>query len=127
MMGTPVAKWGSNLSHNFLNSKMMEKSGDRPGKIVRWAIEHVGMDPMHAQVFASTAKVKCSDYGVENANLGIDLMGEAGLRHDRGMEKLLRDAKLLQIYEGTNEVLSLGTFKRNAALDDPEVKVLQRV
>ena len=54
-MRTPVAKWGSNLSHNFLNSTMMEKSGDRPGRIVRWVIEHVGMDPMHARVFASTA------------------------------------------------------------------------
>jgi alkylation response protein AidB-like acyl-CoA dehydrogenase len=41
----------------------------------------------------------------------MDLMGEAGLRHDHGMEKRLRDSKLLQIYEGSNQMNRVTLFK----------------
>jgi len=42
-------------------------------------------------------------------------MGNAGLRHDHNAEKMLRDAKLLQIYEGTNQVNRINVFKRLVA------------
>lgn len=60
---------------------------------------------------ASLAKVACSDFAVTNANLAIDLMGADGLRHEYGVEKRLRDAKLLQIYEGTNQLNRVNLFK----------------
>ncbi len=60
---------------------------------------------------ASMAKFACSDLAIVNANLAIDLMGADGLRHDHGVEKRLRDAKLLQIYEGTNQLNRLNLFK----------------
>ncbi len=60
---------------------------------------------------ASLAKFACSDIGIVNANLAIDLMGADGLRHDHGVEKRLRDAKLLQIYEGTNQLNRVNLFK----------------
>ena len=61
--------------------------------------------------WASMAKFCATDMGIENCQLAVELMGEAGVRHDRGMEKLLRDAKLLQIYEGTNQLNRLNLFK----------------
>lgn len=60
---------------------------------------------------ASLAKVACSDFAVRNAGLAIELMGADGLRHEHGVEKRLRDAKLLQIYEGTNQLNRINYFK----------------
>jgi hypothetical protein len=61
--------------------------------------------------WASMAKFCATDLGIENCRLAVELMGEAGVRHDRGMEKLLRDSKLLQIYEGTNQLNRHNLFK----------------
>ncbi|MBN2178267.1 MAG: acyl-CoA/acyl-ACP dehydrogenase [Deltaproteobacteria bacterium] len=60
---------------------------------------------------SSLAKVAGSDLGIRNCQLAMDLMGEAGLRHDQGVEKRLRDSKLLQIYEGSNQMNRVTLFK----------------
>lgn len=60
---------------------------------------------------ASLAKFACTDAGIQNAHMAVALMGQAGLRHDKYAEKFLRDAKLLQIYEGTNQLNRLNLFK----------------
>ena len=59
----------------------------------------------------AAAKVLGTDLGMENCSLAIDLMGADGIRHDRGIEKLYRDAKLLQIYEGTNQINARDVYK----------------
>ena len=60
---------------------------------------------------ASIAKFAGTDFGIKNCQMALAFMGEAGLRQDRGAEKHLRDAKLLQIYEGTNQLNRLNLFK----------------
>lgn len=60
---------------------------------------------------ASLAKFTCSDLAIENADKAMELMGADGLRHSQGVEKLLRDAKLLQIYEGTNQLNRINLLK----------------
>ncbi len=57
-----------------------------------------------AAALGAHAKVTGSDLGVRNSELALEIAGADGLRHDAGLEKLLRDAKLLQIYEGTNQL-----------------------
>lgn len=74
---------------------------------------------------ASLAKVSGTDIGMKNCQLALDLMGEAGLRQDRGMEKRLRDAKLLQIYEGSNQMNRLITFKGLIAPSFPQARVFE--
>lgn len=59
----------------------------------------------------SFAKFSCTDLGLRNCQLALELMGQTGLRHDAGAEKILRDVKLLQIYEGTNQLNRLNVFK----------------
>lgn len=71
----------------------------------------------------SLAKFFCTDMGIRNCHLALDLMGQAGLRHDRQAEKFLRDAKLLQIYEGTNQLNRLNVFKCLIGRNYPQVKV----
>ncbi len=61
--------------------------------------------------WASLSKFAATDAGVRNCQLALELMGRAGLRHDGGVEKHLRDSKLLQIYEGTNQLNRLNLFK----------------
>ncbi len=60
----------------------------------------------------SLAKFVGTDAGAANCRLALEIMGQAGLRHDHRAEKMARDARLLQIYEGTNEVNRINLFKR---------------
>lgn len=73
--------------------------------------------------WASLSKLGATDLGVKNCQMALEMMGEAGLRHDQGAEKILRDAKLLQIYEGTNQLNRLNLFKCLIACDYPQTIV----
>jgi len=75
------------------------------------------------QYMASMAKIVGSDLAMENCHLALELCGEAGIRHDRGMEKFFRDAKLLQIFEGTNQLNRLNLFNNYLGRRYPEVEV----
>ncbi|MCX5852835.1 MAG: acyl-CoA/acyl-ACP dehydrogenase [Deltaproteobacteria bacterium] len=75
---------------------------------------------------SSLAKFAGTDIGVRNCQLAMDLMGQAGLRHDRGMEKRLRDAKLLQIYEGSNQINRIASFKGLIAPVYPQTRVFEQ-
>ncbi|HOD14490.1 MAG TPA: acyl-CoA dehydrogenase family protein [Spirochaetota bacterium] len=72
--------------------------------------------------WASIAKYTCTDIGVANANLALDLMGADGLRHDHGAEKCYRDVKLTQIYESTNQVNQMNLFCCLVGNHMPEVE-----
>lgn len=53
---------------------------------------------------ASCAKTSGTDAGMANVVDGLQVMGGYGYMKDYPMEKIFRDAKILQIYEGTNQV-----------------------
>lgn len=53
---------------------------------------------------SSMAKTNASDAAVANSLEAIQILGGHGYMHENGVEKLLRDAKLTQIYEGTNQM-----------------------
>jgi alkylation response protein AidB-like acyl-CoA dehydrogenase len=75
--------------------------------------------------WGSLAKFAGTDAGVKNCQMAAELMGQAGLRHDQKLEKMLRDAKLLQIYEGTNQLNRLNLFKCLIGADLPMVEVFE--
>lgn len=54
------------------------------------------------------AKVLGTDLAVEVSSRVLDIVGLEGAAMVRGMEKIFRDAKVSQIYEGTNQVNLLG-------------------
>ncbi len=66
-----------------------------------------------AAAWGAGAKVSASDAAVRSCELGMELLGAIGSRREVGLEKLLRDAKLLQIYEGTNELNRLEVFAKS--------------
>jgi alkylation response protein AidB-like acyl-CoA dehydrogenase len=81
-------------------------------------------DNQHASGFGSLIKFGCSDISVTNSCMAMELMGADGTRQDMGAEKFLRDAKLLQIYEGTNEVNKVNLF-HTVAPHEPEIRIFQ--
>ena len=50
------------------------------------------------------AKLHCTALGVRIAAWCTELLGEDGDRLDIGVERRLRDAKITEIYDGTNQV-----------------------
>ena len=60
---------------------------------------------------SSIAKVVGADAAVANTLEAIQIFGGYGYMRELGIEKLLRDAKLIQIYEGTNEINRLSAIE----------------
>ena len=56
------------------------------------------------QTSGSITKVFCSDTAWEVCNQAMNLLGDHGFLHCQGVEKAARDARLTQIYEGTNQI-----------------------
>ena len=53
---------------------------------------------------SAIAKCYAGDVAVQNALEAIQILGGYGYSREYPVEKLLRDAKIFQIYEGTNEI-----------------------
>ena len=54
--------------------------------------------------FAAMAKVFPADVAMEVTTEAVQVLGGYGYMQDYPVEKMMRDAKILQIYEGTNEI-----------------------
>ena len=54
---------------------------------------------------AAMAKVFASDIAMKVTTDAVQILGGAGYMRDYPVEKMMRDAKITQIYEGTNQVL----------------------
>ncbi len=57
------------------------------------------------------AKVSGTDLAMDISSRVLDIVGLSGAAHGRGMEKIFRDSKPSQIYEGTNQVNLLSIFQ----------------
>ena len=61
-------------------------------------------------------KAACTDNGAEAASLAVGVYGGHGYITESGVEQLARDARISQIYEGTNGVQALDLAGRKLAL-----------
>jgi alkylation response protein AidB-like acyl-CoA dehydrogenase len=50
------------------------------------------------------AKLYCSDVAMKVTTDAVQILGGYGYMKDLPSEKYMRDAKILQIYEGTNQI-----------------------
>jgi alkylation response protein AidB-like acyl-CoA dehydrogenase len=57
-----------------------------------------------------------TDHGFNAANLGVQVFGGHGYIREWGMEQLIRDARITQIYEGTNGIQGLDLVGRKLSL-----------
>lgn len=63
------------------------------------------------QCVASMVKFHCTDTAMRVIEMGMDLMGEHALPHRARLEMIYRDARLTQIFEGTNQVNRLSVVE----------------
>ncbi len=63
------------------------------------------------------AKAFFTDKGFEACNHGIQILGGHGFVREWGLEQLVRDAKIGQIYEGTNGIQAQDFMVRKVCLD----------
>ena len=50
------------------------------------------------------AKMTCTDTAMKVATEAVQMLGGNGYMKDYHVERMMRDAKITQIYEGTNEI-----------------------
>ena len=62
-------------------------------------------------------KAALSDLGSEAANSAVQVLGGHGYVHEWGVEQLVRDARIAQIYEGTNGIQALDLVGRKLGQD----------
>ena len=53
---------------------------------------------------AAIAKMYASEVGTEIAHQAIQILGGYGYTHEYNVERIYRDVRLCEIFEGTNEV-----------------------
>ena len=58
-----------------------------------------------------------TDAGFEVANIGVQVFGGHGYIREHGMEQFVRDARIAQLYEGTNGVQALDLVGRKLPQD----------
>ncbi len=68
------------------------------------------------QLMTPVVKSFFTDYGFEATNLGLQIFGGHGYIRAHGMEQLVRDARIGQLYEGTNGVQALDLVGRKLVM-----------
>lgn len=71
-----------------------------------------------AALLTPVVKAFFTDYGSEVCNLCLQVFGGHGYIREWGMEQLVRDARIAQIYEGTNGVQALDLVRRKLPMHE---------
>ena len=69
-----------------------------------------------ARLLTPVAKAFSTDIGVEVASLGVQIHGGMGFIEETGAARLLRDSRILPIYEGTNGIQAIDLVVRKLPL-----------
>jgi alkylation response protein AidB-like acyl-CoA dehydrogenase len=80
----------------------------------------------HASTLASMAKLFCADLAMKVTVEAVQIHGASGLSREQPVERMMRDAKALQIFEGTREIqkIIIGRHLEKEGLPLPKWTVL---
>jgi alkylation response protein AidB-like acyl-CoA dehydrogenase len=111
--GKPIAEF---QGVSFLLADMAMKTEAARALIYTAAAASERMDP-NLTFMSAAAKCFASDTAMEVTTNGVQLLGGYGYTRDYPLERMMRDAKITQIYEGTNQiqrlVMARNLFKNN--------------
>ena len=111
--GKPIAEF---QGVSFMLADMAMKTEAARSLIYRAAAMSERMEP-DLTFMSAAAKCFASDVAMEVTTNGVQLLGGYGYTRDYPLERMMRDAKITQIYEGTNQVqrlvMSRNLFKNN--------------
>jgi alkylation response protein AidB-like acyl-CoA dehydrogenase len=84
------------------------------------AARHIDSGAKDISKISAMAKVFASDVAMEVTTNAVQILGGYGYMKEYPVEKMMRDAKITQIYEGTNqiqrEVIAFNLIKEAAAV-----------
>jgi alkylation response protein AidB-like acyl-CoA dehydrogenase len=111
--GKPIAEF---QGVSFMLADMAMKTEAARSLIYRAAAMSERMEP-DLTFMSAAAKCFASDVAMEVTTNGVQLLGGYGYTKDFPLERMMRDAKITQIYEGTNQiqrlVMARNLFKNN--------------
>jgi len=66
--------------------------------------KYIDTNPKEFSKYAAMAKLFGSEIAMKATLNAVQILGGHGYMRDYPVEKMMRDAKILQIYEGTNQI-----------------------
>ena len=104
-MGRPIAE------HQLVAAKLAEmetKCEAARGLLYKvGSMLDEGIDAPELTKASAMAKLYCSDVAMEVTTEAVQILGGYGYMKEYPVERMMRDAKITQIYEGTNEIQRL--------------------
>ena len=104
-MGKPIAE------HQLIAAKLADMSTKceaARGLLQRFAqMADAGIEGSELTMASAQAKLYCSDTAMEVTTEAVQILGGYGYMKEYPVERMMRDAKITQIYEGTNEIQRL--------------------
>ncbi len=104
-MGKPIAE------HQLIAAKLADmetKCEAARGLLYRFGeMVDAGVDGPSLTKASAQAKLFCSDVAMEVTTEAVQILGGYGYMKEYPVERMMRDAKITQIYEGTNEIQRL--------------------
>jgi butyryl-CoA dehydrogenase len=96
----------SDVARQFMETKLFDEQAKR-------VMAKLGQkDIAWTSCFGSSTKITTSELALKNCELAFELLGANATRREVGIEKFWRDARLLPIYEGTNDLCLLDVAKK---------------
>jgi acyl-CoA dehydrogenase len=100
--GMPIAAYQA-ISFMIADMAMQIEAGRHLVRLAAWAIDN----GLKNTKYAAMAKAFCADMAMKVATDAVQVHGGYGYSHEYPVEKLMRDAKIYQIYEGTSQIQRL--------------------
>src|SRR3954452_9776196 len=99
-MGRPIA------SHQLIAGYLadMETKCEAARGLLYKIGQLVDEDARELTKYSAMAKLYCSDVAMEVTTQAVQILGGYGYIQEYPVERMMRDAKITQIYEGTNEI-----------------------
>ena len=102
-MGKPIAE------HQLIAAKLadMETRCEAARGLLYKVGQMIDEDAPELTKHSAMAKLLCSDVAMEVTTEAVQVLGGYGYMKEYPVERMMRDAKITQIYEGTNEIQRL--------------------
>jgi alkylation response protein AidB-like acyl-CoA dehydrogenase len=119
--GEPISS--KQMVQQLLADMAMQVEAGR--QLVHAAARHIDAGSPKGNKFAAMAKCFATDVAMKVTTDAVQIFGGYGFMRDYPVEKYMRDAKITQIYEGTNQVQRL-VIARNLIKETGELAPLSR-
>ena len=97
--GKPISKF-QNTQFTFADMKM----GIEAGRLLTYQAAWLKGQGVRYTKEAAMAKLFTSEHAMKTTTKALQMFGGYGYTKDYPMERMMRDAKITEIYEGTSEV-----------------------